>query len=239
MTIPKTIQSYTNKIYLKFISDARNSGSGFKIHFENAANGCGGHLTAFRGSINYQKNNQITNIICVWSIHVNEGSRISITFDEIDIESSNQCNNDYIEVFDGLDASGLRIEKLCESNYSKSIESISNNMLIRSNFGINSIGLSLHYGIRCNTTLKYSLGVIESPNYPNSYPQKCNCLWIINAPQRHTVAFEFEYFETTEYDCLTILSIDENDKELSEQLGPYCGVYLNNITTKYNLVSIM
>lgn len=181
--------------------------------------------------------NHLANTFCTWNIQVNEGSKISIYFDIIDIENSNECNNSFIEVFDGQDTSGLSIKKLCGISNGSLIESLTNNIFIRMNLHNDSVGFSLRYKGQCNITLDYATGIIESPHYPNNYPNNINCVWYINAPRGQHVVFKFETFDTAEFDCLIITSVDENNKELGETLGPFCDVYLNNLTTKYNLVS--
>ena len=47
----------------------------------------------------------------------------------------------------------------------------------------------------CNTELRGSSGVIESPNFPNPYPHSRNCTWVIAAPLGNRVNLTFSHFD--------------------------------------------
>ena len=38
-------------------------------------------------------------------------------------------------------------------------------------------------------------GQLQSPNYPNNYPNNKGCHWIITAPFGFTIALDFQTFE--------------------------------------------
>lgn len=41
------------------------------------------------------------NINCYWYIEASEGNTVGLTFESMDLEESDECNNDYVEVRDG------------------------------------------------------------------------------------------------------------------------------------------
>jgi len=43
----------------------------------------------------------------------------------------------------------------------------------------------------CGGILRGTSGVIESPNYPNSYPVNQTCSWVIIGPTDHTLKLQF------------------------------------------------
>lgn len=52
-------------------------------------------------------------------------------------------------------------------------------------------------------------GVIRSPNYPDYYPNKKDCVWIIEAQDRHRIILTVDHFElerhvTCQFDYLEI-----------------------------------
>ena len=47
----------------------------------------------------------------------------------------------------------------------------------------------------CNNTLKGFRGVIESPNFPNSYPGSINCNWEIKVAERNNINISFSHFD--------------------------------------------
>lgn len=62
--------------------------------------GCGGQLTSSQGSIvspNYPQPYPV-NADCEWLIRVSEGSVVSVTVVEIDIEEHQICMYDYLQV---------------------------------------------------------------------------------------------------------------------------------------------
>lgn len=45
-------------------------------------------------------------------------------------------------------------------------------------------------------------GVITSPNYPNYYPERKSCEWVINAADRYQVSISFKKFNIESHrDC--------------------------------------
>ena len=44
-------------------------------------------------------------------------------------------------------------------------------------------------------------GQLQSPNYPNNYPNNKDCHWIITAPFGFAIALDFQTFEV-KYDCI-------------------------------------
>ena len=44
-------------------------------------------------------------------------------------------------------------------------------------------------------------GQLQSPNYPNNYPNNKGCHWIITAPFGFVIALDFQTFEV-KYDCI-------------------------------------
>ena len=44
-------------------------------------------------------------------------------------------------------------------------------------------------------------GQLQSPNYPNNYPNNMDCHWIITAPFGFAIALDFQTFEV-KYDCI-------------------------------------
>lgn len=47
----------------------------------------------------------------------------------------------------------------------------------------------------CGGRYSKSNGVIRSPNYPESYPNHKDCVWIIQAQNRHRITLTINHFE--------------------------------------------
>lgn len=166
------IVSHSNYLFLRFISDASMQNVGFELRYETVSTGCGGLLTSESGNIESPDypNNYYSNSNCEWKIRVAEGSSITLTIMDINIEESvnHECRNDYMEIFDGPDDKFPSLGRLCDdmSKLKKNVlTSTSNTLFIRfvTDAVINHGGFRLNYRTQCNKTLSGNFGVIESP----------------------------------------------------------------------------
>ncbi|XP_029722333.2 cubilin homolog isoform X1 [Aedes albopictus] len=192
--------SFSNKIYLKFYSDASRNYGGFYIEWDGTSTGCGGVLTSPRGSIispNYPESYG-NNAQCGWRITVSAGSAIHIVFIDIDMESVANCRYDHLEVFDGRDVAGKSLGKFCTVDTDPiQLNTEDNHAFIkmRSDDTNQGRGFHLKYNILCKRNITGFGGVIESPNFPDKYPGSSDCLWTINVPLGNKIDIEFSHFE--------------------------------------------
>ncbi|XP_046744297.1 cubilin [Diprion similis] len=228
------IQSFSNKMYLKFVTDHSISRSGFKIEWDSNTVGCGGTLTNVAGSIsspNYP-HPYTHNAVCIWQIKVAAGSHIQFMIVDIELEEQSNCYYDYIEIFEGPNSwRGKKLGKYCKSNIPLVINTTTNTATIRfrSDFSYSGRGFHINYRTVCHKKLIDFRGVIESPNFPNNYPNHENCNWVIEAPKGNKLNITFSHFELEEnydhsqcqYDYLTIKEgVDNTPNRL---IGTYCG----------------
>nr|XP_042896535.1 cubilin [Parasteatoda tepidariorum] len=226
--ILKTVRSHSNSLRIEFKSDFSMSAPGFEIYFDSTATGCGGKLTSPRGTImspNYPQTYPI-NANCEWLIQVSEGSVISLHVVDIDIEEHRECRFDYLQVFDGNSENSKSLMRICNNQQNPGpISSSSNSLLVRfrSDVSQEAGGFHLAYETLCNTVLKKRRGVIESPNFPNTYPHNHNCSWTIEAPPGNNISIVFSHFtlegsEDCEADYVEIL-----EGQSVRSLGKFCG----------------
>jgi hypothetical protein len=55
-------------------------------------------------------------------------------------------------------------------------------------------GFMLRYSTNCNRTIEKDFGVIESPGYPESYPQNLDCSWKIVVNKGNKINLQFSQF---------------------------------------------
>ena len=138
--------------------------------------GCGGDMTAPTGSLtspNYPQpyHHQAE---CTWRISVGRGSRLHIVITDLDMEQSDDCRYDYIQLYEG--SSSVRTKSLgkyCQGGDGpRIIQTKSNAVLVkfRSDRSNSGRGFQLHYSTICDTEVTGLGGVIESPNFPLPYP---------------------------------------------------------------------
>ncbi|XP_059051310.1 cubilin-like [Achroia grisella] len=196
----KRFISTGNSLYLHFHSDFYMGGAGFKIEWDGTLQGCGGTLTSSSGSISSPNYPEVydENSECFYKIITSHGSRISISFKELDLERTPHCRDDYVEIFDGRDANAKSLRKLCfMSPAANGIETTTNIAYVkfRSDFYMGGKGFLLDYVTICRNNITGSYGVIESPDYPNNYPLNLNCLWTINVSKGSKINVTFTHFD--------------------------------------------
>lgn len=198
-TIPESITSHGNAMFLEFKSDSGMAYKGFKIEWDTKSTGCGGILTSFTGVIqspNYPDPYH-HNAECVWKIHLSRGSRIRLAFVDVEMERTDECNLDYVEVYDEPITRSPPLARVCHNgNLKGEITSQSNVVTIkmRTDVSIANKGFKLNYWTLCENELTGIGGIIESPNYPNNYPPQVNCSWNIKAPKGNNVSLIFPFF---------------------------------------------
>ncbi|XP_050497170.1 cubilin-like [Diabrotica virgifera virgifera] len=241
-TIPKQIVSHANKLYLFFKSDLSRVGHGFRISWSSTATGCGGLLTSPTGSLisPHYPEPYARNTECIWKIVTSAGSRIQAVFSDINLEKHMQCLADYVQLFDGLTLNTPSLGKFCYEA-PEPIKSSSNQMLVkfRSDVAFQGRGFQLHYTTVCHNTVKGFRGIIESPNFPNNFPQDQDCLWEIQVSDKNKINITFSHFELERslsnpsanssclYDFVEISYAEMNDdfeeKTDYTSYGKYCG----------------
>ncbi|XP_049865550.1 cubilin homolog [Pectinophora gossypiella] len=196
----KRIVSLANVLYLHFHSDSYITGKGFQIEWDSTAYGCGGTLTSPSGTIaspNYPLSYN-ENAECFYKIVTSAGSRIRVSFTELDLERTINCRDDYVQIYDGRDENSPSLGTYCVmSPRIRPIESSTNYLYIkfRSDFYISSKGFLLEYSTICQHNMTGSHGVIESPGYPGTYPTNLDCLWTIIVPKGNKINVTFTLFD--------------------------------------------
>lgn len=189
----------SNQLHLRFYSDSSRQGRGFEIAWDATTFGCGGVLTQQKGSIQ-SPNYPISyphNAQCEWRISVNEGSSIQIVFSDLNMEQHSECKYDYLEIFDGTDASAKSFGRFCSSEHHPLyIETSGNHALIRMNTDESHSGRGFHikYSTNCNRTIEADTGIIESLNFPYQYPNNLDCAWTIKVSKGNLVNMQFSHF---------------------------------------------
>lgn len=96
----------SNEATLFFHSDEDSTDAGFQIHYSvvEGMPGCGGTFTAMNGEFGppIQDGVYLKNQLCHYLIRLPKDNRISITFTKFNLEESNTCIFDYIEVINQI-----------------------------------------------------------------------------------------------------------------------------------------
>nr|XP_033495310.1 cubilin [Epinephelus lanceolatus] len=280
---PPVLVSHSNRLWVKFRSDASVTRPGFSAHWDGTQSGCGGVLTAASGgfsSPNYPLPYH-PNAECYWTIRTNQGNQLLLSFPEFHLESSSTCAYDYLAVYDGNSSSSPQLAKLCGSELPSTINSSSNQLYVklrtdnsvnaggflasytvydgnsssspqlaklcgselpstinsssnqlyvklRTDNSVNAGGFLASYTAKCSGVLISGrhIGVVESLNYPNSYPHNTRCSWTIQASSGNTVNYTFLSFqlEATSSSCqFDYVKLFDGPNEQAPLIGTFCG----------------
>uniref|UniRef100_A0A8C0TK12 Complement C1s n=2 Tax=Canis lupus familiaris TaxID=9615 RepID=A0A8C0TK12_CANLF len=190
-----------------------------------------------------------------WNIEVPEGYGIHLYFTHLDIELSENCAYDSVQIMSGDFEEG----KLCGQKTSKNPNSpiveefqIPHNRLqviFKSDFSNEErfTGFAAYYVavVNCSGDVFTTLtGEITSPNYPNPYPENSRCDYQIQLEDGYQVVvtvrredFDVESADSNGH-CPDSLVFVAGDK----QFGPYCGKGFPgplNIETKSSALNII
>ncbi|GAB0192284.1 tolloid-like protein 2 [Grus japonensis] len=144
---PEDIKSSSNKVWMKFASDATINKAGFAANFFKAA--CGGFITKLNGTITSPgwPKEYPTNKNCVWQVVAPAQYRISLQFEVFELEGNDVCKYDYVEIRSGLASDSKLHGKFCGSEKPEVITSYGNNMRLefKSDNTVSKKGFKVHY----------------------------------------------------------------------------------------------
>ncbi|XP_071062991.1 LOW QUALITY PROTEIN: cubilin [Pseudochaenichthys georgianus] len=232
---PSVQQTTDNHLFMRFISDATNEGSGFKLTFEAHSLACGGFIElndndppGYITSPNYPQNYP-QNIDCVWVISVPNGEAVQIDFeDDFYIESTSSCAYDYLELLDGSTSNDVVIVHLCGNTRPSTQHSSGSSMLLRfrTDTSVTHKGFKAKYSIAtCGGTYIGQRGTIKSPGYPAAnYPDSSSCEWYLEGPTGHYLTLSFDLFNVQSSSGCTADYVEIREYNASGRiLGRFCG----------------
>uniref|UniRef100_A0A3P8SX64 Cubilin n=1 Tax=Amphiprion percula TaxID=161767 RepID=A0A3P8SX64_AMPPE len=226
---PPVLVSHSNRLWVRFRSDAIVSMRGFTAHWDGTQTGCGGVLTTATGALsspNYPLPYH-PNAECYWTIRTSQGSRLLLSFSDFHLEASISCSYDYLAVYDGDSSSDPELAKLCGNQLPSAINSSSNELYLklRADHTVGTGGFLASYTTNILISGRHS-GVVESLNFPNNYPENSRCSWTIEASPGNTINYTFTAFqlETTSSFCsYDYIKLYDGPDQQSRLIGTFCG----------------
>ncbi|XP_069067650.1 cubilin [Pleurodeles waltl] len=186
-TLPRIHKSLGTVMYLQFRSDSSITRPGFSVTYSIAT--CGGTLTGQNGIIQspgYPTVNYPDNSLCEWFLHGPTGHFLSISFEILNLQGSQNCANDYVEIRE-YNASGNILGKYCSNIIPDPVYTSDSFAYVRfvSDGSVSASGFRLRFEAsteECGGDLNGETGTISSPNYPNLYPHNRVCEWRVTVP---------------------------------------------------------
>jgi cubilin len=238
-----TITTSDSFAYVRFQSNGQNTNNGFRLSFASSVEECGGTLTSDTGVIkspNYP-GYYAHRRRCHWVIRVQKSRKITLTFEDIDIESLFQritpmCTGDFIQVLNGYLPQSPEIGRFCSKVLPGPIESSANVMsvMFQSETGLAGRGFKATYTsdkmADCGFTLcPVSETIIESPGFSDnsSYNASQQCIWTISCPSlpaESTMVIRFLALDLERHgECIyDFVELREGDDENGVLMGRYC-----------------
>ncbi|XP_068906568.1 cubilin-like isoform X2 [Tenebrio molitor] len=209
---------------------------------------CGGIITSETGSIKSPgyPNKYSKSMECSWLIQLPKDQTILLTFDALDL--GNDCEKSYLDIFNGNSPKSPKIDRYCQSNLPEPLSSQSNTLWINYKFDqtSNSKGFSFKYEPKiqgCGGVYHDRTRIIQSPSFPNDYPNNAECLWELRSDDGYhlglifTNRFQIEQSENCENDFLEIWDWKDNGWV---SLGKKCGRDVpNTLNSTSNRVKLL
>ncbi|XP_050435751.1 cubilin [Adelges cooleyi] len=249
--LPANLETFSNNIWVVFASGDQISKKGFNVTIEpKVQSGCGqsyllekGEITSTNFPGSYPDNDE-----CEWTINVEPGNRISLTFvDRFNVEQSKNCTKDFVQVYDLVDGDWVPLgNRLCGRQVPPTINSTGTKIKVRfrSDSEITAEGFKATWKSFCGGVFTESTGKIVSPNFPKLYRHGLTCNYTIIAPKKN-IRLVFKSFNIEDancrYDNLTIYDKPHeniNAKSL-HLIGTYCGKNSPNVLTLNSHVMLL
>ncbi|VVC39263.1 EGF-like, conserved site,EGF-like calcium-binding domain,CUB domain,EGF domain,EGF-like calcium- [Cinara cedri] len=237
--VPPPILTSGSHANLHFHSDNSNQDYGFQMSFNiiEGIPGCGGIYTNPSGIIsspvdltsdNYDS---LDNLNCEWHIRMPLKQKLKLVFvKKFGIKFSKNCATEFLEIYDGTNIQSPLIGRYCGSvRFDQPIITTSNEVtvLFKADFSSISEGFSIKYETLCGGIYTDNKGIIESPFYPNPYPQNKICTYLIEQPIGKAIQLSFldmDIEDQSHPNCIyDSLEIRDGDNEKSPVIALLCG----------------
>ncbi|XP_053569959.1 cubilin [Bombina bombina] len=232
-TAPEPLFSSNNVLNIWFHSNHSLNTGRFTISWESQEPECGSHLSGNHGSI-YSPgypNNYPLNHDCYWTISADPGLFVTFAFGTLYLENHENCDNDYLEIRDGLLSHNTVLGKYCKTQSPAPLQTSGPYAWIRfhsdnigSDRGFHITYITSPSGPDCGGNFAESEGYIQSPSWPNSYTGNKQCIYIIRQGLDDHVNLRFTHLELKNSTgcALTYIEIRDGDTEASSLIGKYC-----------------
>ena len=191
---------------------------------------CGGTLSSMSGRFASPDfpNSYPMNVECVWIIKAPAGNIAHLFFSQFDLEESEDCNKDYLDVYqNGPD--GINIGRYCGSSPPLQIAPLQTYWIkFNSDDSQEGQGFIAQYNVQYGGQLTGASGEIESVDYPHVYlnAEDADITWTITVNEGNVVGINFIDFELEQYSdeyCLHTMKVYDGPSNESPVLYEGCG----------------
>nr|AID23683.1 tolloid [Hofstenia miamia] len=191
---------------------------------------CGESLLSMTGEItspNYP-NFYGANRYCEWRISISPGEKISLNFTEFQIRENHNCEKEYVEVYDGTAHTGQYLGRWCGNKKPENILSSSGSRMwirfVSDNINGRRGKFRAVYISICGGTITSRTAQIQSPQFPENYPNLKTCVWKIYAQPGYKVGLKFRNFELEKHSSCIYDYVEISEDEYSQPSTKVCGI---------------
>ena len=242
-SLPSPLRSTSNRLYVRFTSDASVTFDGFTANYNTIASSSIARCSTSTTTSLSQPEGQFgcngydNNVDSSWAISTASGTRITLTFSTLDTESY----YDYVKIYDGTNNHAQLIGTYSGTTLpSAPIQSTSNNVYVtfHSDSSVSSsyTGFTLGYvsygnfGTSCNNNANYNLNLSSGTFGCDGYANAITITWTINS--YGPIHLEFDRFDTEQnYDIIYIFDGTSNS---APSLGRFSGTTTYPVTSTGN-----
>ncbi|XP_055842375.1 cubilin homolog isoform X2 [Episyrphus balteatus] len=231
--LPPALVSASNIVTLKFTSDSTDTEDGFvaRYSFVDVSSLCGGIIFSSTGQLKSPNwpNEYPKDVNCSWTISVKPGHQIELLTKTFDLEDSENCTNDWLEIRNGGSASSPIIGTYCGQTIPSRIPSFTHQIYLtfKSNSQIVRSGFRLQWQIvslGCGGVLASDHGSVASPFYPQNYGNDVQCEWRISVSKGSTISLVIEdlSLESLLSCSFDFVEIFDGPTAEKRKIGRYC-----------------
>ncbi|MCJ8728547.1 hypothetical protein PDJAM_G00005700 [Pangasius djambal] len=228
--IPHPVTSFSNALVVNFVSDSSVIRKGFRATYMASTSGCGGNLHMESGAFNSPNYPDAypPNIECVWTIISSPGNRLQLSFILFELQQSQGCNNDYLEIREG-NSTGTLVGRFCGNTLPSNYTSLIGHVLwikFVSDSSVSGAGFRATFTHLYGNDVTGSAGQIASPLYPRTYPNNADYRWTITVSGDSYIEIRFLDIDIEDvYDCYyDQLKIFDGPNVHAYPLGVFCGL---------------
>lgn len=254
ISVPTVLTSDGHKLYLKFNADDSNNGRGFNLTYRSVLSDCGGTFSGSHGVIStpkYPTQNYENKKNCEWNIKTDESHSLTFQFTDFDLESSENCSKDFVEIYDPL--FDKQLWKGCGNQMpNRTVFKSERNQL---NIRLTTDETTTAKGFRGNFTQNCGARIVTNDTGGFQFQKSINfddtvCTWIIisgDPSKKVTLTFTYIniYLETVE-GCPSKIEVFDGDSDQGSLRTSFCGAKAppaitsngNALTVKLNSSSL-
>ncbi|KAH8330032.1 hypothetical protein KR074_010232, partial [Drosophila pseudoananassae] len=177
----------------------------FDAHYMTMDNACGSLYTALSGKFTtpYYPSSYPANIECTWVLVASAGNSLSLTLESMDLEQSEGCNRDYLEVREE-GSRGALIGVYCGQTVPPVIRSRGTIwMKFKSDDDNVGEGFMASYNYEHHNELNGTDGVVDSPHYPSNFKSSEPYSWRITVDKEYVVVISMQHLRDVDQAHLT------------------------------------